>query len=176
MPSSTPEQFIFASLYTRNRETLLSSAEAKRLLLSKMHETKHQFRLNIAAYVLLDDHMHWLFFTPAGNEPSAIVNHLRAATQRDWRKLQPEWGESAIWEHGNRCTLPVDKPDLKHYLDFIHYDPVRHGLAEKAMDYKWSSLPARVAEGYYPEDWGTLGAPIGITKVLKYTAEAALAD
>ena len=173
MTQCTPNQFVFASLYTRDREPLLRSRETKELLLAKMMDTKLQFRLNIAGYVVLNDHMHWLFSSPPGNECSAIVNHLRGGMQRDWRARQIQGGDLQIWEHGSNISLVVGKEALRNHLDFIHYDPVRHGLIAHAVDYPWSSLPTRVAEGHYPEDWGRLAPPAGVAKVVAPLAEVA---
>lgn len=171
MVQCAPDQFAFVSLYTRHREPLLRSAEAKRLLLAAMMESKRRFRLNIVAYVLLDDHMHWLFASPPTNECSAIVNHLRAVVQKDWRILCCE--ESPVWEHGLQIELVMGTEQLRNHLDFIHYDPVRHGQVARPSEYKWSSLPARVAEGHYPEDWGCLAPPAGVARVLRPTPETA---
>lgn len=167
MPQCSPNQFAFASIYTRDRDPWLEHDEAKRLLLAKMQETKHQFRLVIAAYVVLDDRMHWLFSSPASNECSAIVNHLRAGMQKDWRRLQSEQADRQIWEHGFKLTLLSGKEELRDHLDFIHYEPVRLGLTARPVDYKWSSLAARVAEGHFPENWGVIAPPAAVAKVLK---------
>ncbi len=67
-------------------------------------------------------------------------------------------------------------PDLEHralhgamqaraHLDFIHYEPVMHGLVERAVDYDWSSFPIRVAQGHFPENWAALAPPASIARV-----------
>jgi len=160
-----PEHFIYATLYTRDKEPLFARREAKQLLLGKMQETKHQFMLIVAAYVVLDDHLHWLFATPPSNECSAIINHLRASTQRDWRKLEPGHDERPVWQHGFKHRLVTEKDDLRDHLDVIHYDPVYHGAVARAADYPWSSLPARVAEGHFADDWGVLAPPAAVAKI-----------
>jgi putative transposase len=161
------DDFMFVSLYTRNREPFLKSKESKRLLLAKLMETKKQFRIVIAAYVLLDDHMHLLFSSPPGSECSAIVNHLRAGMQKEWRKDVQSQDDAQIWEHGFKMSVVRGKNELRNHMDFIHYDAVRHGLVERAGDYRWSSLPARVAEGHYPDDWSVLAPPAGVARVLR---------
>jgi hypothetical protein len=39
-------------------------------------------------------------------------------------------------------------------LDYIHYNPVKHGLVKKAQDWPWSSFHRYVGLGYYDKDWG----------------------
>lgn len=167
MTQSQLDDFLFVSLYTYGREPLLKSKESKRLLLAKLAETKKQFRIVIAAYVLLDDHMHLLFSAPPGSECSAIVNHLRAGMQNAWRKGVQSQEDAQIWEHGFKMSVVQGRNDLRNHLDFVHYDPVRHGLVERAGDYPWSSLPLRVAEGHYPDDWSVLAPPAGVARVLR---------
>lgn len=170
MAQCQPDDYMFVSLYTHKREPLLKNKEAKRLLMGKLAETKKQFRLIIAAYVVLDDHLHLLFSSPAGNECSAIVNHLRAGMQREWRKDFHLPEDALIWEHGIKMRVVQDKDELRNHLDFIHYDPVRHGLVERAGDYKWSSLPSRMAQGHYPHNWCELAPPAGVARVLRPVA------
>lgn len=162
-------EYMFVSLYIRNRQPLLRNDEAKKLFLDKLSETKRQFQLVVAAYAVMDDHAHLLFSAPEGNECSAIVNFLRAAFQRELRSggHVGEDTQSQVWEHGLKMCQIASREWLRDYLDFIHYDPVRHGLVELAGDYKWSSLSKRVAEGHYPHDWAEVAPPAGVARVLK---------
>lgn len=169
MSQSQEGDYKFVSIYTHNREPLLRDPEVKRLLLDKLADTKNQFHLVIAAYVVLDDHLHLLFSSPPSNECSAIVNHLRAGLQRELRKggRSPDDTQTPVWEHGFKVRALFDKEDLRDHLDFIHYDPVRHGLVERAGDYRWSSLHKRMKEGHYPYDWAVLAPPAGVARVLR---------
>jgi putative transposase len=54
-----------------------------------------------------------------------------------------------FWEHTLR-----DEADLNRHLDTIHYNPVKHGLVERAADWPWSSFHRLVKMGYYEADWG----------------------
>lgn len=172
MPQLNPGEYLFVSLYTQKREPLLKQDEVKRRVLGKVLETKQRFRLNIAAYVIFDEHVHLLFASPPDNECSAIVNHMRAGTQRDLRQALQLQEDAQVWEHGVKMRVVRDKAELRNHLDFIHYDPVRHGVVERACDYKWSSLPMRVEEGHYPDDWAVMAPPAGVAKVLGQLAES----
>lgn len=170
MSQSLQVDFMFVSLYTHGREPLLKGQEAKRLMLTKLGETKSRFHLTIAAYVLLDDHIH-LLFSSQGNECSAIVNHLRAGMQKDLRLGGMLREDAQVWEHGIKTSVVRKKDELRDYLDFIHYDPVRHGLVQRPADYKWSSLPSRVEQGHYMDNWGEAVPPAGVARVLRPLAE-----
>jgi putative transposase len=161
------ETYRFVTLRTHGRANLLAEPECKQLFLTQLSQTRKRFRLAVAGYVLLDDHAHLLFIIPEGNECAAVVNDLRAGFLRAWRAARPREDDAPFWEHGLE-TREVDKRgELRAYLDFIHYDPVRHGLVERAADYSWSSLPARIAQGVLPEDWAMAGPPAGIARVLR---------
>ena len=48
-----------------------------------------------------------------------------------------------------------DDRDLKAHVDYIHYNPVKHGLVKKPADWEWSSFHRYVKERIYGIDWGT---------------------
>jgi len=48
----------------------------------------------------------------------------------------------------------MDEKDYENHLNYIHYNPVKHGLIQRARDWPWTSLHRLQAEGIYPVDWG----------------------
>ena len=165
----------FATLRTFARAPLLATAPMKRLLLDCFMDTKRRFGLTVAGYVVLDNHAHFLFSIPAEYECTTVMNDLRTTHLRAWRKSTPLLerdtpGNAPFWEPGGECRS-VSPDDLRAYLDFIHYDPVRHELTARAADYPWSSLPERIAQGHYPEYWAELGPPAAISRVERECAQ-----
>jgi putative transposase len=55
--------------------------------------------------------------------------------------------QSSFWDHVIR-----DEDDFYHHLNYIHFNPVKHGLVKKPFDYQHSSI-IKFKE-YYSEDWG----------------------
>ncbi|MDP2431738.1 MAG: transposase [Pseudomonadota bacterium] len=175
MSASRFSPYQFVTLRTFGRAPLLAQASMKKLLLNSFMETKKRFKLAVAGYVVLDDHAHFLFNLPAEYEYSAVMNDLRAGFQRAWRKSTPLLERDApnitpFWEHAIEYRGANSTDDLRAYLDFIHYDPVRHGLITRAAEYPWSSLPARIAQGHYPETWAEIGPPAAISRVARACA------
>ncbi|UJP01563.1 MAG: transposase, partial [Nitrosomonas sp.] len=39
-------------------------------------------------------------------------------------------------------------------VDYIHWNPVKHGWAKKVCDWPYSSFHRYVEQGVYPESWG----------------------
>ena len=54
-----------------------------------------------------------------------------------------------FWEHEIR-----DEDDVSAHGDYIHYNPVGHGLVEAPKDWQYSSFHRYVRDGCYPVDWG----------------------
>jgi putative transposase len=50
-----------------------------------------------------------------------------------------------------------DEAELRKRLDYIHINPVKHRLCERAIDWPWSSFHRYVKLGEYEEGWG--GSP-----------------
>jgi len=47
-----------------------------------------------------------------------------------------------------------DEDDFEQHADYIHYNPVKHGLAKAPSEWMYSSFHRYVREGYYTDDWG----------------------
>ena len=163
----------YLTQYAHENAPLFANSADKRLLIAKMLETKNVFRLDIAAYVILDDHLHWLIASPLSNSATAVINYFRAAVQRDWRKTMPDRSEVKIWSGVSRISNLNGSVELRNHMDFIHYDAVRHGHVQYAAEYPWSSLPSRVAQGRYPEHWAENAPPAAIARVLSAKATGA---
>ncbi|MFH1686811.1 MAG: hypothetical protein ABIE70_04740 [bacterium] len=44
---------------------------------------------------------------------------------------------------------------MRRHLDYVHYNPVKHGLVQSPVDWEHSSFRAFVNEGLYPVGWGS---------------------
>jgi putative transposase len=64
------------------------------------------------------------------------------------RKERGIW-QRRYWEH----TLD-DEGDFERHMDYIHYNPVKHGLVKCPRDWPYSSFHRLVKENVYPENWG----------------------
>lgn len=54
-----------------------------------------------------------------------------------------------FWEH---CVR--DEDDWRRHMDYVHYNPVKHGLVGRVGDWPHSSFGRLVESGWYPDDWG----------------------
>jgi len=77
--------------------------------------------------------------------------HPAQSASRKRRGLKPVW-QKRFWEHMIR-----DEDDFRRHVDYVHYNPVKHGLAGRAGGWRWSTFARFVREGIYPADWGVGG-------------------
>ncbi len=70
------------------------------------------------------------------------------AVERDLRGEYVLW-QRRFWEH----TIRGDR-NLERHVDYIHYNPVKHGLVTRVRDWPFSSFHQFVRRGVLPKDWG----------------------
>jgi putative transposase len=118
-------------------------------------QARHPFTVD--AIVLLPDHLHCIWTLPKSDADfSTRWMLIKSAFTRQWKlaareKVNP--GQSAwqnrFWEHQIR-----DDADFTRHVEYIHYNPVKHGLAQAPCEWKYSSFRRYVSEGLFHRDWG----------------------
>ena len=63
-------------------------------------------------------------------------------------------GERTVWQHRYWEHIIRDEDDLRRHFDYLHFNPVKHGLVHRAKDWPWSSFHRYVRQGVYSMDWG----------------------
>ena len=149
-----PGRAVFLTLVTECRRPWLRDPAAKAQVLAAMDRTRrfHPFR-NIA-YVILDDHLHWLL-APA---LSTNVSYLVGSVKREVSLRSPARGVRSLWQPRFHDHVIRDDMDMQRHLDYIHFNPVKHGYCDQAAAYAWSSLPHWIARGVYDRDWACDGS------------------
>jgi putative transposase len=62
--------------------------------------------------------------------------------------------EGMIWQRRFWEHLIRDEKDFNRHCDYIHYNPVKHGLIDDPKKWECSSILQFIEEGLYPQDWG----------------------
>lgn len=115
---------------------------------------------SLDAVVVLPDHLHCLWTLPPDDDDFALrwarikagfSRHLPLGERRRASRIRKRergvW-QRRYWEHSIR-----DDEDLRRHLDYIHFNPVKHGHVKRASDWPYSSFRCWVARGVYPLDW-----------------------
>jgi putative transposase len=67
---------------------------------------------------------------------------------------QVEFWQRRYWEHAIRDDADLERQDLERHVDYIHFNPVKHGHVPQVRDWPHSSFHRYVASGELPPDWG----------------------
>ena len=114
----------------------------------------------IEAIVVLPDHLHCIWTLPSGDADFSTRWHdikARFAAKipggervSAWRRQKGERGiwQRRFWEHVIR-----DERDFERHVEYIHYNPVKHGHVTKVADWPYSSFHTYVRRGIYNLDW-----------------------
>lgn len=62
--------------------------------------------------------------------------------------------ESTIWQRRFWEHMIRDESDFRRHMDYIHYNPVKHGYVNSVAEWPHSTFHRHVKDGIYPEDWG----------------------
>ena len=106
---------------------------------------------DVIAVAVMPDHVHALI---AMRDPAGDYSRLWQDIKKGFtRRLQPAAGppspwQTRFWEHTIR-----DDTDLQNHVDYIHINPMKHGLVDRVADWPHSSFHDHVRRGLLPQDW-----------------------
>lgn len=145
----------FFTLVTWRRRRVFAEQHAVDALRAAMREVKRSRPFDLEAIVVLPDHLHCILTLPEDDADfSGRWREIKKACSRriaphsDHRRERKVW-QRRFWEHAIR-----DRDDWQRHMDYIHYNPVKHGLVRTPKDWPWSSFQSCVARGWYAPDWG----------------------
>jgi len=125
---------------------------------------QQRYPFTIEAAVVLPDHLHCLWTLPAGDDDfSTRWRQIKAGFSRALPRGEPRslsrqrQGERGVWQRRFWEHRVRDERDFEQHADYIHFNPVKHGLVERPVDWPYSSLHRWVRSGALPRDWGTGG-------------------
>jgi putative transposase len=155
----------FFTVVTHQRRAILTDAMARRCLRAAFQYVRAQWPFSIVAIVLLPEHLHTVWTLPPGDcDYSTRWRRIKGCFTRDYVDNGGSQGvmngsrrarhERAIWQRRFWEHTCLDEVDLKRCVDYIHWNPVKHGLALQVRDYPWSSFQRFVRLGEYSLDWG----------------------
>jgi putative transposase len=155
----------FFTLVTGGREPILVSDSARWCLKAAIVEARTRWPFEIPAIVLLPDHLHAIWAMPRGDaefprrwawiKRAFTVNWIEqggsetAVSRSQWNGRRRGVWQRRFWEH-----LIRDENDFQRHCDYIHYNPVKHGLVRCPQEWPYSSFHRFVEAGDYEANWG----------------------
>jgi putative transposase len=159
-----PGGTFFLTVATYERRPLFADAANVERLRRAVRKVKQELPFDFVAAVVLPDHFHFLWTLPEGDSEypkrigrikvefthslrgvDALPVHVSASRRR--HRESDVW-HRRYWEHTVR-----DEHDFEMHLDYIHYNPVKHGLCRCPHQWPYPSFRKWVARGVYAPDW-----------------------
>ncbi len=164
----------FFTVNTHQRQPILTqpiNVEAIRLAIQK---TKQCLPFKIDAWVVMPDHMHaiwtlpdndhdyskrWGIFKMSVSKTCKSHGFFQDKTQSQLKRNESGLWQRRFWEHEIR-----DENDYKTHMDYLHWNPVKHGLTSNVCDWPYSSFHKLVDKGVYEKSWGCNDKAFGLGK------------
>ena len=121
-----------------------------------IERTHERIDYKIIAQVILPEHFHLILINNEG-ELSNIMQRIKMSFAALYRAnigiSQGRVWQNRFWDHIIR-----KQNDLNRYIDYIHYNPVKHRLIKSPFDWPYSSIHEYRQNGIYQPDWGSVGS------------------
>lgn len=156
----------FFTVVTFKRQRFLIEPKSRRILREVIAIVRQQHPFSIDAWVLLPDHMHCIWTLPEGDadfskrwglikakfsqETREIFFRPELCSQSNLKRRESTVWQRRFWEHYIR-----NDADYQRHVDYIHYNPVKHGLVTQVAHWPYSTFHRFVKAGLYPDNWGS---------------------
>lgn len=159
-----PGGTFFITLVIYQRKPLFSNIENISKLRCAVATVRSEMPFEIIGAVVLPDHIHFLWTLPADDQAySKRVGRLKVlftqslrgkgallqniSTSRSKHRESDVW-QRRFWEHTIR-----NEADFERHLEYIHYNPVKHGFVSCPHLWEYSSFHRWVQKGTYKNNW-----------------------
>jgi len=158
--------FFTVNLAERNSTLLVDEFDKLRTIINKV-KNDHPFILD--AFVVLPDHLHTIWTLPIGdNDLSKRWMLIKAGFSRQLpkneriNKSRIKKGERGIWQRRYWEHVIRNDEDYENHVNYIHYNPVKHGYVKRAVDWPYSTIHDYVEKEIVAASWGCFESDDGI--------------
>ena len=142
----------------RDNHLLVENIELLRMSFRYVKKRK-PFYMNAA--VILPDHLHCIWTLLPGDADFSIRwNMLKGRFSRNIEKgeriseSRVKRRERGLWQRRFWAHLIISEDDFNRHVDYIHWNPVKHGWVKRVVDWPHSSFHKFLEQGIYPSTWG----------------------
>ena len=125
---------------------------------TKTVKAHHPFKIH--GGVVLPEHMHCLIKLPENDTDYATrirlikIGFSKSIPNTERRSVvRIKRGERGIWQRRYWEHLIRDEADFQAHLNYIHFNPVKHGWVKQVKDWPYSTFHRWVERGVYPLNW-----------------------
>jgi putative transposase len=119
---------------------------------------RHPFLIH--GWVVLPDHLHCVIELPPDDADfSTRWRLIKMGFSKEMPRterlssVRTRGGERGIWQRRYWEHLIRDEADYRTHMDYVHINPVKHGLVKRVADWPYSTFHSLVAADVYPLDW-----------------------
>ena len=149
--------FFTVALVDRRSDALVRHVDHLR---AAFRVVMRDFPFEMPAVVIMPDHLHCIWTLPQGDTAyPQRWRRIKAGFSRCVGDLLPpsasriSKGELGVWQRRYWEHALRDEQDFSRHVDYIHRNPLKHGLVSCVADWPLSSFHRYVAAGIYPPDW-----------------------
>jgi len=164
----TPGGTYFFAVVTHKRKRILCEVFARQALRAAIEEAGTRYPFRVEAWVLLPDHLHCIRSLPEGDaDYSRRWGMIKAGFTKREQKAglivaaeDPEaasrirHGDAFVWQRRFWEHQIRGQDDFNRHCDYIHYNPVKHGLVDDPKEWEYSTVHKFIRNGFYEENWG----------------------
>ena len=130
---SSPHQVYFITTITRERQPLFQDLRLARLLVHELRCLHDNGRLNSLAWVVMPDHLHWLFQLNEGWHLPRVMKTLKARSAIAINRYCGQDG--SVWQRAYYDRALRNDEDIRDVARYIVANPLRARLAQNIGDY-----------------------------------------
>ena len=156
----------FFTVVTARRRLIFTDEKAVALLRQAFLHVKAKRPFTVDAMVVLPDHLHCLWTLPSEDCDYPLRWRLiKTRIARHYGSLHDRRTDRSIWQPRYWEHTIRDEEDYRQHVEYIHYNPVKHGYVSRPSEWPYSSFMRFVKKGVHSEDWGSteplLGREVG---------------
>ncbi len=146
---------IFVTCVTEERQPILT--DNADLLRCAIDSALAKIEGRVVAFVIMPDHFHAIIET-ADASISDVMHDIKLSFGALYRKrigaASGRVWQNRFWDHHIR-----DQEDMNKHVDYIHLNPVKHGLVADPFEWKYSTIEEFRLAGMHGRDWGQIEVP-----------------
>ncbi len=147
--------FFTVTLQDRQSDFLTRYIDTLRDAVRRVHQTRP---FTNDAWCVLPDHLHAIWTLPQyDTDYSGRWREIKKVFSKTVIAMEGLARDATIWQQRFWEHAITSEQDFRNHMDYVHYNPVKHGWVNAVKDWPYSTFHRSVKEGVYPEDWGGKG-------------------
>jgi len=155
----------FFTVVTHQRKPVFRSETTIQILRDAISEELQRRPFVMEAAVILPDHLHCLWQLPENDSDySSRWREIKKSVTKQVGKNKNSRNEGDVWQRRFWEHQVRSEDEWRMYMDYIHYNPAKHGYVKTPLEWEWSSFSRWVERGAYDASWGCV-EPVGLSRL-----------